>query len=48
MKVTEGPPAAKTVIDQEYDVSVPSTLHLNLQKHNAIPDPFFGDNIKSL
>jgi len=48
MKVTEGPPAAKTVIDQEYDVSVPSTLHLSLQKHNAIPDPFFGDNIKSL
>lgn len=29
-------------------MSIPSTVHLNLEKHKAIPDPFFSDNIKSL
>lgn len=48
MRITEGPQQATQLLNRDYNVTVPSTLHLNLQKHNAIPDPFFRDNIKAL
>ena len=42
MVLTNCPGTFKALTDQKFNVSVPSTMHLNLEKHNQIPNPFFG------
>jgi len=42
MVVTSCGNQPSSLIGKEFEVSVPSTLHLNLQKYNQIPNPYFG------
>lgn len=48
MAIVSGPKEAERLLNQEFDITVPSTIHLNLEQHKEIPDPFYGENIKQL
>lgn len=48
MRVISTERTASLVVDKDYDVTVPSTIHLNLEKAKAISDPFKSSNMDSL
>lgn len=48
MQIVSCPGAFQSFSNKEFNVTVPSTLHLNLEKHNQIPNPYFGENLKAL
>ena len=41
-------PQGNKLTGKDYNVTIPSTFHLDLLKHDQIEDPFFGNNYPSL
>ena len=48
MELTGCPQQLSNLAGQSFDVTVPSTVHLNLEKHSQIPNPFLASNLKAL